>query len=162
CTAHVLGVFEGREWQWFYFPAFHSVVVRSSDSCYGVDLGTGKRTVNITEATTAKTRVEQACAAVWRYRKPPPWLPCNSCPMDPANNSPSVVIDSHASLPEWHADQGDVQHDSRNGILRVDHPGGLVRVCPQADGKPVLNNCTIIRAQLGGDVLALLTLRNES
>lgn len=173
-VAHVLGAAEGKRWQWFYFPQFHSVVVRHEAVCYGVDLATGERAANLGTAHRPASRVEQACSHVWHYRAPPPELffTLDGAPRGPrAPQAPSVVVDSDPSpaTPSPFVPPGRrtaVHLDAATGMLNVttypepanphDAPTcEIQRFTPLADGQPVLKGCRIMAAQRGEDVLAV-------
>lgn len=164
-VAHVLGAAEGKRWQWFYLPQFHSVVVRHENVCYGVDLATGERAVHLGTSQGAGTRVAQACA----------WV----MPLIPGGRPPGLDTALHGSgalermpfadfLAQPAGKRTAVHLDAASGMLSVTpfpQPTGYPalpnreqeRFTPLADGQPLLKGCRIVSAQLGGHALAVTT-----
>jgi hypothetical protein len=162
CVAHVMGAADGQQWQWFYFAAFDSLVVRRGVVSHGVDLNTGERWENVPGSYHAKSRVQEACAEVWKYRTPPPAAYIDSSPppthLKEIAPLQIVVLDMHASdlHSDWTRNAVHLHRDSGTLFVGVSD-SDLIHFTPLSDGRPALQGGEIVRAQLGHRVLAITT-----
>jgi hypothetical protein len=158
CTAHPLplGQEHSSSWRYHYLSHWHAIVVRRHDGALAIDLTTGgwfppppatSRTERLSvcqesrqvhqSSWTLDSREYQAFRDAEKYVVPPPHL--------------LVVTEDGARAPE-----PCLRHHRSTGQLEV-LGWGWKPFIPQSDGMPALTQSNLLDAQLGGDVLAVLS-----
>jgi hypothetical protein len=148
CTAHILGVPESSQRQWYYLEKFHAVTVQSSHMVhdldhlvYGVDLGTGQRgSCMVNGRRTGKDRVLLACEETLLHRVPPPAV--------------EVIVDRQLAV-DLQARTFVYLDPSSGTVTLQESPTACCRFTPVADGGRSLHGGVIRSAQRCGGVLAL-------
>jgi hypothetical protein len=141
-TVYELGVRGSSAWRWYYFPALHSVVVRSKSGAYAVDLATGYGPMQKQAQSPFSPRAARALIEAQDNVLPPPFL--HVFDPDLAKLQKGPLIDLNLTT-------GTV---TLTGVSPA-----WERFTPLADGQPMLKGCAIVSAQLQGSTLAVMLRR---